>query len=331
MTPLERLAAATGKGFSKLLEARDLTARRLAERKRLASEIELQSDVAVVLMGSWGRAELTAGSDDDYMVLVHGATREGVSPSVEDVAAAFEKDPGGFVDPGGEGVFAKVVFSRELCDNIGLEDDSNSNLTRRMLLLLESAAVAGAPAHEEAKREVLDQYLKEAPRPYKPPRFLLNDIVRYWRTIGVDFAAKARERAGEGWGLRNVKLRTSRKLLFASGFIPILRCHELGSPQMADFLLQQFAQPPLDRIADAFLHYGELSYGSQVVDAYDKFLHLLDKGEVRRALKELGPDDARNSELFRSISQLGYEIDAGLLGLLYGPALERWTKEYGLL
>jgi len=45
------------------------------------------------------------------------------------------------------------------------------------------------------------------------PRFLLNDLVRYWRTMAVDFAAKRREREGAGWGLRNFKLRMSRKLI----------------------------------------------------------------------------------------------------------------------
>ena len=35
----------------------------------------------------------------------------------------------------------------------------------------------------------------------------------------VDFASKQRDRAGEGWGLRNAKLRMSRKLIFASGML----------------------------------------------------------------------------------------------------------------
>ena len=39
----------------------------------------------------------------------------------------------------------------------------------------------------------------------------------------------------------------------------------------------------------------------------------------------------RERPVFKKVADLGREIDAGLLALLFGPALERWTREYGLL
>jgi hypothetical protein len=53
-----------------------------------------------------------------------------------------------------------------------------------------------APAREvyrAVRNEVLDRYLDESVKAYRPPRFFLNDIVRYWWTMCVDFAGKEHE------------------------------------------------------------------------------------------------------------------------------------------
>jgi hypothetical protein len=95
---------------------------------------------------------------------------------------------------------------------------------------------------------------------------------------------------------------------------------------MVPFLDEQLRRPPTDRLADAFLHYGDLEHGAQALDAYDKFIQLLDDEEERGLLSSLGPTEARASQPFRTAAELGSEIDDGLLGLLFGPALSRWTR-----
>lgn len=72
------------------------------------------------------------------------------------------------------------------------------------------------PAINRAIARAIDTN-KKLDKTVKVPRFLLNDIVRYWRTVTVDFVEKQRGQAGHGWGLRNAKLRMSRKLIFATG------------------------------------------------------------------------------------------------------------------
>lgn len=329
---LEQLQTETGGSFGALLAARELTAARIAQRRSLLEQVAVDPDATVVLMGSWGRRELTTHSDDDYMVLVRGERAPAPPrPTVGAVARAFAADPEGSAAPGREGIFEDVVHSADLVQRIGLDDDTNTNLTRRMLLMLESVAATNPEVLEETRRDVIDDYLRDSVKDFRPPRFLLNDLVRYWRTIGVDFVAKDRKRAGEGWGLRNAKLRTSRKLLFASGLLPVLRCHELAAAEIPGFLADQLALPPTDRVAAAFLRYGALVEGAAVFGAYDRFLQLIGDANVREELRALdGRAAADASPAFREVTKLGAAIERGLLSLLFGEGLRQTTQDYAI-
>jgi hypothetical protein len=332
-TPLERLQQQSGRHLPALAAARERTVLRLAERAALLDGVSLHENAAVVLMGSWGRQELTTGSDDDYLVLVRGLASHGgwgvEQETAAKVAERFARDPGGFGAPGRQGVFAEVVYSADLL-RVGLDDDTNTNLTRRMLLVLESVAACNAGVLAGVRLDVIQDYLSDALRDHRPPRFLLNDLVRYWRTIGVDFVAKDRERAGAGWGLRNAKLRTSRKLLFASGLLPVLRCHELRAEAIAPFLAEQFAMPPTDRVAD--LRYGAVAEGAEALAAYDAFLALMDDDEARAELQAVaGRAAAAGSSRWREVADLGAAIEGALLKLLFETELGPVTQRYAVL
>jgi hypothetical protein len=67
-------------------------------------------------MGSWGRAEVTAGSDDDFMVLVRGIDRDNVRPLIADVETVLDQGHGD------QGMFGKPVASYELIGRIGLDE-----------------------------------------------------------------------------------------------------------------------------------------------------------------------------------------------------------------
>ncbi len=283
------------------------------------------------MVGSWGREEVTSGSDDDLIILVDGSVREAVRPSIGAIVQRISTGDS-FKAPGPAGTFGDGVFSDELVNNIGLDRDTNRNLTRRMLLLLESESLTNDLVHAAVRRAVLEEYLADSIKDFRPPRFLMNDLVRYWRTIGVDFAAKVKDRDGEGWGLRNAKLRTSRKMLFASGLLALLRCHEVRSDGMLAFLEGQFSMPPSDRLASAFLHYNALDGGAAVMVAYDQVLELLDDVSVRDELESItSASEAASSRHFDSIARLGVAIDHALLGLLFGPPLARWTRDFAIL
>jgi hypothetical protein len=312
----------------RLLQARSVTAERLRRRSELLAAAELPDDVAVVFVGSWGRREVTRHSDDDFYVLSHAGSED----AVENVKEALRRDERGFREPGREGVFANGTVSlRTLLENIGLEGDTNANLTQRMLLVLESVAVHNAGFHATARQEVLDSYLEAPIKACQPPRLLLNDVVRYWRTMCVDFAGKMRNRDGEGWGLRNAKLRTTRKLLFASGLLPLMRCGQLDADRIAPFLAEQLALPPADRVADAFLDLDLQDAARDLFGAYEAFLGAIDSDATRRTLDAIkSRAEADESKAFQAVARLGTAIESALLAALFDSPLSETTRRYAI-
>jgi hypothetical protein len=157
---------------------------------------------------------------------------------------------------------------------------------------------------------------------------LLNDVVRYWRAICVDFARKER-RGPEKWGIRNAKLRTSRKVLFAGGLLPIFECARLARDEMPQFLRAQLRMPPTDRIAQAFLAHEAADPGGRALGAYDDFVGRLNDEGFRDELQEVTRDTSKDSQAFQEAARLGKELERGLLALLFETeSLPKLARDY---
>ncbi len=322
---LRDLAEATGRDFPHLFAARERTANGLAEKRNSLEQLPHAGHSSIVLMGSWGRAEVTAGSDDDFMVLVHGPEGSDGEPTIDAVSEVLAHAPSE------DGAFAAPVFSESLIHYIGLDRDDNKNLTRRMLFLLESIPVTGEDVYWQVRDEILGRYLDESVKSYRPPRFLLNDIVRYWRTICVDFAGKEWE-GPEKWGLRNAKLRTSRKVLFAGGLLPVLECFRFDIEPMRQFLEQQRSKPPTDRIAQSFLVNEARDEGARTLGAYDEFVGRMNEADFRDELQGVTRSTADNSKAFSDARRIGKEMQDGLSALLYETSrdLSKVVRDYAI-
>lgn len=324
---LERLAEHGAAEVPNLLAARRRTAERLAAMRARVAAVALPADASIVLFGSWGRGELTAHSDDDWLLLVDGPVRdEEHGPAV---AALRELLGAEDRKPGTQGVFGAAVSAQALAGRIGLDEDTNRSLTRRMLLLLESVPVAGDAVYGSCWERVLDTYLDDATKDYRPPRFLLNDLVRYWRTICVDFVGKQREDE-EKWGLRNAKLRTGRKVLFAAGLLPILLCDRHRRREMRAFLVEQLRAPATDRLAAAFAAYDLADGGGRALGAYDRWIGMLGDAPTRAELARVRRDNVEQSAAFARVRRAGDELEAGLLALLFETPLVVLVREYGV-
>jgi len=220
------------------------------------------TDASVVVFGSLARKEWTSKSDVDWTLLVDGQADPQHLEIAQEVASRLTK--AGFQSPGATGIFGNMTFSHDLVQKIGGREDTNENTTRRVLLLQESAAFGKADAHDRVLRLIISRYLKDdlglrfGSLPYKVPRFLLNDIVRYWRTITLDFVEKQRGQAGHGFGLRNAKLRMSRKLIFATGMLACFSCELLCSREARNELLKEHSTVKMEEHLRAFIGFTPL-------------------------------------------------------------------------
>jgi predicted nucleotidyltransferase len=349
VTPLQRLAQRLGHAWPHLEKAEKLTAETQATLRALLHH-EAPNDTSLVVFGSLARGEYTSGSDLDWTLLVDGQADDGHFARVQAITAILRRE--GYGEPGPTGVFGNFAFSHPIVHQIGGQDDTNKNTTQRILLLLESMPIGHGDAHERVLRLVLSRYVEDdrglrfSRKAKRIPRFLLNDIVRYWRTVTVDFVYKQRERAG-GWALRNAKLRMSRKLIFVSG---LLTCFgpELFAPpgetwldergtvsiaRIVQFLWERTRLSPLQQLAEAVLRPAiTADTAHKIFDSYDAFLGVLAREADRDHLKGLSFESLGKSELFRHVSHITADFQAGLDQLFFeeDDVLKKLIREYGV-
>ncbi len=349
-TYLEQLEQALGADWSHLREARRHSRAKRNELRQALRGLDSE-DTSIVVSGSLARDEFTHGSDLDWTLLIDGPcdpVHHQLVRKIRDILRKSTQKP-----PGAEGTFGDMVLSHDLVHQIGGEDDTNRNTTRRLLLLLESSVVGRKEAHARVIRNILNRYLLEdrglwrEHSEFRVPRFLQNDFARYWRTMAVDFAYKLRNRAGEGWAIRNIKLRMSRKLVYAAGLLACFRSHldataqerdqrfgDLNGKQQTIARLQTiFEMTPLESMAEVFLRYNHLhSSATKIFGSYDGFVGILSDEEKRRHLEELVEEDGDADELYQSARTLSHTFRDGLLEFFFDSEseMEILTKNYGV-
>jgi len=308
-------------------------------------------DTSLVVFGSLAREEQTSKSDLDWTYLIDGGAKSDHLQITQDIQRVFKENEIG--EPGPTGTFGNMAFSHDIIHQIGGQSDTNKNTTQRILLLLESRPIGRrTEAYDRVVTAVIDRYLDEDTHllthdseKYRVPRFLLNDIVRFWRTMAVDFANKQRDRAGKGWGLRNAKLRMSRKLIFASGLLVCFSSNLDSNLQsristdkndiklkLVNHIREYVQLTPLEVMAKSIELYGiPDSVAQALFGSYTEFLQILNDKPSREALENLRSENSRTDPTFKRIREVSEVFKHALDHIFFeNPQIAPLTREYGV-
>ena len=295
--------------------------RRLSELGRRLEPVlpHLEGEpLCVYATGSYGRLEAWSGSDADLFFLYDGGADEARFPFTTFVRLAAclidAIDDLGFPPFTADGKYLDISYVSQMEQVLGSPDDDSLNaFTARMLLLLESRPVHDADLHRRLLDRVLSFYYRDfADHPVDfVPVFLTNDILRFWRTLTLNYEhkrLKLLELAGEELdrekadsALKNYKLKVSR-LLTCFSMVAHLAAH--APPVRREHVLELCLMTPRDRLGELQTREGAAIELVQQLDAaYETFLATVQRDE--QELLDAFLDPTRRKAALQEASQFG--------------------------
>lgn len=273
-------------------------------RENLSADERLKDfQLSVIVTGSFGRNEASEVSDMDWFIISSDDLDINIK---EEVQAIVRTVVDNFVtkNVGSTGTFGGVITKNELLTNFGGDKETNQEFTRRMLYLLESTWLFNESLYSSLKKSIVEKYIKDGVSDSNLNRFMLNDVIRYYRTICTDYEYKVHEH-GKSWGVRKIKLRFSRKLLYFSGLITVASTSSLTRDLKIEQTLELLDKSPIERIEYIL----GTNQSSRMLKHYGTFLSEISKDEIRSSLDEIERSNRNNNANYRGLKNLSQHFN----------------------
>lgn len=260
-------------------------------RQRVSDAGDLIDDeVCLFCAGSIARGEAGEKSDLDIFVTADRSPRTTSTLYGHKLLSELIRlnEDLGFPEFSNNGQYLKIYLLEDLKNKTGSPRDDIENLfTARLLLLLESQPLSNVDTYARHRAGIIDHYFRdEAGKETFRPLFLLNDVLRYWRTLCLNYE-DTRHDADRPWRKKNVSLKFSRMVTVFASVLPliILPMHELasGAPlwNLSPLWRLGFA---LDSLADEEL----LEDWAVFLNTYSEFLDWKELEDIEGVLKDDG-------------------------------------------
>ena len=246
---------------------------------RLSKNVE-----TIAIAGSFGRLEGSRESDADYIMVVTDPEDSSISHDKEVLQEAIKEY--GVSPPNKSGVFSQPRSRLQLIEPIGKADERVDELGKRMLLLLESRPIYRADRFDELITELFGRYSEYiVADPDKEFAFLLNDLIRYFRFICVNYQANF-WRQNEKWALRNLKLRHSRIVMYSGLLFLLGEASKLSGPAKVEAVSTHLPYTPLERLGWVYDQNHDGGF-FRILGLYNLFVSRLSDSAWRGQLKEV--------------------------------------------
>ena len=180
-------------------DRRSFCKKRLDQFRRAVNECEwskVNDNMCIYATGSYGRLEATEFSDLDIFLMNNDYNQNNIT-NIESILVKSDlikiSRSLGFPDFSGDGEYLKFYSLKSMIEMMGSPDDDYKNyFTARMLLMLESKPIYNHVGYENVLTEIIESYFRdyyEHSGDFRPI-FVLNDIVRYWKTLCLNYENK---------------------------------------------------------------------------------------------------------------------------------------------
>lgn len=301
-----------------------------AQIARLQAELTeastlVSAKACVYATGSYGRGEAGTASDLDLFIVSKTVLTDDKIKKEERLLSNLDTicvkadliittKKLGIREFDGDGKYLEHYTLSTLIRNIGdPKDDMNNTFTARLLLLLESTPILGGDVYDELIDGVIDEYWTD----YKKhselfnPAYLVNDILRLWRTFCVNYEARTQkypELKRIERKKKNYTLKYSRLLTCYSALLYLLHVFNNNNTVRPEDAKAMASLTPLARLA--WLRTEDISQAVNarldcLIEKYNFFLET--KRDEAKLLNEFSNSEIAHKHMHQA-SQFGEEM-----------------------
>ncbi|CAC9468989.1 hypothetical protein BSPLISOX_2555 [uncultured Gammaproteobacteria bacterium] len=303
-----------------LAEHKEFSEDRIKEIKDAIKEIPelIKNKLCIFVTGSYGRLEASKYSDIDLFFLDTQTNRPTSNIDTVLINAEIIKvcRKLGLSEFSKDGLYLQKHCLGDIKGNLGSPADDYKNFyTARMLLLLESQFLYNEELFNKCVEEIIDSYYVDFHEHTDnfEPIFLANDIIRFWKTLCLNYEHKRRcKEEGDSSNAKNIahsknlKLKFSRKLICFS-FILKLVNHQgtISKQELANIV----RMTPVERLESIQNQHKDSDIDSDIKSIIDDYQWFIDHTQVEsQCMLAWIADKNKRDEAFKKSNKFGQNI-----------------------